>query len=148
MQPRTSLGKAMSSSLVFALLISLFALIPVETAKAASVGITTYPQQRVGDLREVETLTAGSYSSPNITFTTGGKNLFAYEKEIGGAGGMYVQITGMVSTGAGCTRTQNTGDPVKYDGYNSPIDSVTVSSITASAGVVTYNVTYTGEIQV
>lgn len=140
--------KATSSSLIFALFLTLLAFIPVTKASAAPLDITTYPQQRTGDLREIETLTAASYTSPNITFTTGGKNLFAFEKEISGTWGMYVQFTGMVNSGASCNRTQNLNDPIKYDGYNSPIDSVTVTSISASAGIVTYNVAQTGEIQV
>ena len=148
MLTRLMMPKLASSTLIFALVSTLIVFIPVERAAAAPLDITTYPQQRVGDLREVETLTAASYSNPRITFTTGTKNLFAYEKEVGGTWGMYIQITGMVNSGAGCNRTQNVNDPIKYDGYNSPIDSVTVTSISASAGVVTYNVAKTGEIQV
>ena len=148
MNPRPFLSKATSSSLAFALFVCLLSIVPVSKAAAAPLDITTYPQQRVGDLREVETLTAASYSNPNITFTTGTKNLFSFEKEISGTWGMYIQITGMVNSGAGCNRAQNVNDPIKYDGYNSPIDSVTVTSISASAGVVTYNVAKTGEIQV
>jgi hypothetical protein len=147
-----SLRRLWSSSphlaLTLALLASLLSVIPVQEAKAAQIGITTYPQQKVFELIETQTITSATYASSSITFTTSRKNLFSFEKAVGGTYGMYVQITGMVSVGSGCFPGQNITDPQRLNGFNSPMDSVTVSSISGNGSEVTYNVALlTGEIQ-
>lgn len=134
-------------ALSFALLASLLSVIPVQEAKAAAVPITTYPQQKTAELIETQTITSASYASSNITFTTSRKNLFAFEKPLSGPNGMHVQITGMVSTGASCDKTWFGEGNVRNDGYNTPVDSITVTSIeVASPGVVRYNVGWVGEL--
>jgi hypothetical protein len=149
-----SLRRLWSSSphlvLSLALLTSLLSVIPVQESKAAPIAITTYPAQKTFELVETQTISSASYVSSEITFNTSRKNLFAFEKRVGGTYGMYVQITGMINSGASCNVSQGGSDPAKYDGFNSPVDSLTVETITANGSEVTYQVNLSvglGEIQ-
>lgn len=130
-----------------ALVATLLSVIPIASSKGATVDITTYPQIKTRDLFETQTVSSAVISGSNIVFTTANKNLFSFETPLVGSYSMYVQVTGMVNGGSGCTVSQNANDPIRYDGYNTPMDSLTVTSISASGGVVTYNTALTGQLQ-
>jgi hypothetical protein len=111
----------------------------VPPAAKAAVPITTYPATKVRNILETQAIASSTYVATNNTiFTTSNKNLFKFSPTQV-AYSPFVQITGMVNDPATCNIAVSGSFGANLaDGYNSPYDGINITSISASAGIVTY----------